>query len=242
MSSRTIITGQQAGHSVGRRREQGPVITIDGPAGVGKSTIAKQLASRLGYQYLDTGALYRAVAWKVRASGVVPADHEAVTKLLPETRIALEQSSDVVRVLVDDQDVTREIRTPEISEVASVISTIPAVRQWLLPVQRQAGAFGGVVAEGRDLGTHVFPEADVKFFLEANVDIRAARRRDQLQAAGHAASLAHTEEQIKARDLRDQARAVAPLAPAPDARLINTSVLGVDAIVEQMMAVIATKL
>jgi len=242
MSSRTIITGQQARHSVGQRREQGPIITIDGPAGVGKSTIAKQLASRLGYQYLDTGALYRAVAWKVRASDVDPADHRTVTKLLPETNITLEQRGDGVRVLVDDQDVTREIRTQEISEIASVVSAIPAVRQWLLPIQRQAGASGGVVAEGRDLGTHVFPEADVKFFLEADMDVRAVRRRDQLQAAGHVASLTQTQEHIKARDLRDQARAVAPLAPAADARLINTSVLGVDAIVEQMMAVIASKL
>jgi len=242
MSSRTIITGQQARHSVGQRRAQGPIITIDGPAGVGKSTIARQLASRLGYQYLDTGALYRAVSWKVRASDVDPADHRTVTKLLPETNITLEQSGDGVRVLVDDQDVTREIRTQEVSEIASVVSAIPAVRQWLLPIQRQAGASGGVVAEGRDLGTHVFPEADVKFFLEADVDVRAVRRRDQLQAAGIVASLTQTQEQIKARDLRDQARAVAPLVAAADARLINTSALGVEAVVEQMMAVIASKL
>ena len=236
------MTGQQAVGLVGQRREQGPIITIDGPAGVGKSTIAKQLASRLGYQYLDTGALYRAVAWKVRASDVDPADHRTVTKLLPETRITLEQSGEGVRVLVDDQDVTLEIRTQEISEIASVVSAIPAVRQWLLPIQRQAGASGGVVAEGRDLGTHVFPKADVKFFLEADVDVRAARRSDQLRAAGHVASLDQTEKQIKARDVRDQARAVAPLAPAADARLINTSALGVEAVVEEMMAVIATKL
>ncbi len=236
------MTGQQAVGSVGQRREQGPIITIDGPAGVGKSTIARQLASRLGYQYLDTGALYRAVAWKVRASDVDPADQRTVTKLLPETRITLEQSEDGVRVLVDAQDVTREIRTQEISEIASVVSAIPAVRQWLLPIQRQAGASGGVVAEGRDLGTHVFPEADVKFFLEADVDVRAVRRHDQLQAAGHVASLTQTQEQIKARDLRDQARAVAPLVAAADARLINTSALGVEAVVEHMMAVVASKL
>ncbi len=236
------MTGQQAVGLVGQRRERGPIITIDGPAGVGKSTIAKQLASRLGYQYLDTGALYRAVAWKVRASDVDPADHRTVTELLPETRITLEQSEDGVRVLVDAQDVTREIRTQEISEIASVVSAIPAVRQWLLPIQRQAGASGGVVAEGRDLGTHVFPEADVKFFLEADMDVRAVRRRDQLQAAGHVASLTQTQEHIKARDLRDQARAVAPLVAAADACLINTSALGVEAVVEQMMAVVASKL
>ncbi|HKW86144.1 MAG TPA: (d)CMP kinase [Nitrospiraceae bacterium] len=242
MRSKAIIVGQQTGRPVRQRNRRGPIITIDGPAGVGKSTIAKQLASRLGYQYLDTGALYRAVAWKVQASGVDPTDHQTVSKLLSETRIALEQSSDGVRVLVDDRDVTREIRTPEISEVASVVSAIPAVRQWLLPVQRQVSMSVGMVAEGRDLGTHVFPEADVKFFLEADVDIRAARRRDQLRAAGQITSLAQTQEDIKVRDLRDRSRVVAPLVPAADARLINTSILGVDAIVEQMMAVIASKL
>lgn len=218
------------------------VVTIDGPAGAGKSTVAKRLAVRLGYLYLETGALYRAVAWKVRGTGVDPSESQAVADLLTGTRMTMEPTDAQARVFVDSKDVTAEIRTPEISRIASVISAIPAVREWLLPLQRRIGASGGVVAEGRDLGTRVFAAADVKFFLEAGAEVRAARRHRELAAAGQTVPLDQTREELETRDERDRSRDVAPLVPAPDAHVIDTSALDVDQVVDRMMAVIATKL
>lgn len=218
------------------------IVTIDGPAGAGKSTVARLLAERLGYLYLDTGALYRAVAWKVQASGVNPSVRRGVIGLLSTTTVSLDLVNGQVRVLVDGRDVTREIRTPEISRIASLVSAVPEVRDWLLPVQRRIGARGGVVAEGRDLGTRVFPAAPVKFFLEAREEIRAARRHRELVAAGHAPSVEQTRDEMQARDQRDRSRDVAPLVPAPDAVVIDSSALTVDQVVERMLAVVATKL
>jgi CMP/dCMP kinase len=222
------------------------IITIDGPAGAGKSTVAKLLAARLGYLYLDTGALYRAVAWKVKSGGVNPADTLGVVALLPATRITMEPGAPgggQPRVLVDSRDVTEEIRLPEISRLSSVVSAIPAVRDWLLPVQRKIGRQGGVVAEGRDMGTRVFPKAEAKFFLEADVAVRAHRRHRELAAAGHhSGSLEQTQAELQARDERDRSREVAPLAVAPGARVINTSALEVDQVVAQMMDIVAAKL
>ncbi|MFQ5992542.1 MAG: (d)CMP kinase [Nitrospiraceae bacterium] len=218
------------------------IITIDGPAGAGKSTVAKRLASHLGYLYLDTGALYRAVALQVRATGVNPADEQAVSAVLPSTRISMEQHADRLQVRVNDRDVTQKIRTPQISEIASTISAIPAVREWLFPVQRELAAEGGVVAEGRDAGTRVFPGADVKFFLDADLAVRARRRQQELTAAGHAVKLQQTMDDICARDARDRGRDLAPLVPASDALVIDTSTLQIDQVVERMMGAISTKL
>jgi cytidylate kinase len=218
------------------------IIAIDGPAGAGKSTVAKLLAARLGYVYLDTGALYRAVAWKVRMSGIVPTDSAAVAAILPKTHIRMEFAHGQMRVHVDDRDVTSELRTPEISAAASIVSAIPAVREWLLPIQREVGAAGSVVAEGRDIGTKVFPGADVKFFLEADVDVRAARRHRELVGAGHWTQLEQTRQDLSGRDARDRTREVAPLVPAPDAFRIDTSKLDPDQVVDEMMSVIAAKL
>ena len=204
--------------------------------------MARVLALRLGYLYLDTGALYRAVAWKVQRAGVEPGSVEAIATLLRATTIRIEQQPERTCVLVDGQDITKEIRSPEVSRLASVVSAIPAVREWLLPVQREIGRSGGLVAEGRDLGTRVFPSADVKFFLDASLEVRAARRTLELTAAGRHAVLDQTSREIEARDGRDRTRELAPLVPAPDARIIDTSDLQVEEIVDRMMDAIASKL
>ncbi len=208
--------------------------------------MAKLLAARLGFLYLDTGALYRAVAWKVKSGEVNPADTPGVVALLPATRITMEPgapSGGQPRVLVDGRDVTEDIRLPEISRLASVVSAISEVRDWLLPVQRKIGSQGGVVAEGRDMGTRVFPEAEAKFFLEADVAVRAHRRHRELTAAGHqSGSLEETQAELQARDERDRSREVAPLTVAPGARMIDTSALEVDQVVAQMMDIVAAKL
>jgi cytidylate kinase len=218
------------------------IVTIDGPAGAGKSTVARQLAARLGYLYLDTGALYRAVAWKVRSEGVKQEDGEAIAKLLSGLQVGMDQHGDGVRVTVNGRDVTTELRTPEISALASQVSAIPAVREWLLPVQRRVAEAGGVVAEGRDLGTRVFPSADAKFFLDADVDTRAGRRQQDLAAAGRTAPLERTKQDIETRDQRDRSRAIAPLVPAADAEVIDSSSLTVEQVLDRMMGKIAAKL
>jgi CMP/dCMP kinase len=218
------------------------IVAIDGPAGVGKSTVAKQLASRLGYLYLDTGALYRAVAWATLQNGHDPADADAIAGLLPKLSIQMQFKNETISVSVNGKDVSGELRTPAVSSAASVVSAIPAVRAWLLPVQRQIGQQGSVVAEGRDIGTKVFPAAEVKFFLEADPTVRADRRHRELVAAGQGGGIEQTSAELAGRDNRDRSRAVAPLVPAQDARHIDTSTLSAEEVVNQMLAVVAAKL
>ncbi len=216
------------------------IIAIDGPAGVGKSTVAKLLATRLGYLYLDTGALYRAVAWKTLQSRIRPTDHEQVTTVLQTTSIHMQFHEGAMQVFVDSIEVTEYLRTPEVTAAASIVSAIPAVREWLLPIQRQIGQRGSVVAEGRDIGTKVFPTAPYKFFLEADADVRVARRHRELVAAGRGGTVETTSRDLSDRDRRDRTRSVDPLVPAGDARFIDTSALSPDQVVEQMIATVST--
>jgi cytidylate kinase len=192
--------------------------------------------------YLDTGALYRAVAWAVRSAGVNPSDHAAVARLLSETDLRIERREGRMAVVVDGRELSQELRTPEISHLASVVSAIPAVRDRLLPVQREAAERESVVAEGRDIGTRVFPQADVKFFLDADLEVRAARRHRELVAEGTAESPDQTRREVAARDERDRSRDIAPLAPASDAHVIDTSGLDVEQVLDRLMAVVAPKL
>ena len=218
------------------------IVAIDGPAGVGKSTVAKLLASRLGFLYLDTGALYRAVAWAVLEQKLEPADAEAVAGLLSKLSLRMQVTNNEVTVFINGKDVTKDLRTPAVSAAASVVSAIPAVRAWLLPVQREIGEKGSVVAEGRDIGTKVFPSAPVKFFLEADVTVRAQRRHLELVAAGHRTAIEQTSAELAGRDDRDRSRSMAPLVAADDARHIDTSRLSAEEVVNQMLAVVTAKL
>jgi cytidylate kinase len=218
------------------------IVTIDGPAGVGKSTTAKRLAERFGYAYLDTGALYRAVAWKVKTAGVDPSSVGEVETLLSTTTLQLISHNQILSIFVDSEEVGQELRSLAIGQFASSLAAIPLVRDWLLPIQRDFGGKGGVVAEGRDMGTRVFPYADVKFFLDADLDIRTSRRHQEIEKEENGQNWTVVRQSIADRDARDRSRTVAPLIPASDAMVIDTSNLSVDEVVDRMGKVIATRL
>lgn len=217
------------------------VVAIDGPAGAGKSTAARRLAARLGYAFLDTGAIYRAVALVARRRGIDWGDAPALAALAERLDLVFVPQGEVNRVMVDGQDVTAEIRAPEISEGASRVSAHPPVRAALLDLQRRLAAGGGVVAEGRDVGTVVFPQAEAKFFLTASPSERAGRRARELAAAGRPVDAARVLEEMRIRDERDSTRAVAPLRKADDAIEIDSDRLAPDEVVERMVEVIQAR-
>jgi cytidylate kinase len=210
-----------------------PIIAIDGPVGAGKSTVAERLARALGFEYVNTGAMYRAVAVAARAAGIDADDPEAERKLdqlLAGTRIDFSDG----RVSLNGRDITAEIGSPEIGESASRLSTLRVVRERMRDLQRAAGARGGVVMEGRDIGTAVFPDAEFKFFLDASPEVRAERRWRELAARGVRIAREEVLAQLLERDRRDRERELAPLIPAPDAIVIDASRLGVDEVVALM--------
>lgn len=211
------------------RRE--PVITIDGPAGAGKSTAARALARRLGFRLLDTGAMYRALAWAVREAGLAPDDTPALRAVLDATTVAL----DGERVLVNGRDVTGEIRSPVIGELTSVLTMLRAVREKMTPMQRALAADGGVVLEGRDTGSVVCPDADVKFYLDATLEARARRRREELAERGLALDLDRVREEVARRDRQDMGRAIAPLVRPADAVVVDTTGLDEAEVLERLM-------
>ncbi len=219
-------------------KKNGLVIAIDGPSGAGKSTAAKLLARRLGYLYIDTGAMYRAVGWKAKREGIDPADEVKLAELCSRIDVAIILDKGDPRYCVDGHDVSGEIRTAEMGMMASAVSKSPAVRKRLLALQRELGKHGGVVMDGRDIGTVVFPDADVKFFLEASAEERGRRRYRELRAAGADVELERITREIEERDRQDSERALAPLRRADDARLVDSTALDIDAVLGIMLSAV----
>jgi CMP/dCMP kinase len=218
-----------------------PIVAIDGPAGAGKSTVTHNVAAALDYLVLDTGAIYRSLALAARIAQVDWADAHGVSAIATDLarRSAIEfraLSTSGQSVLLDGVDVSAAIRTQEIAEGASRVSSIPEVRAALLELQRAVGRNGGVVVEGRDIGSVVFPDAEAKFFLTASVEVRAQRRLDELLARGERVDFDSVAKDVRDRDERDRNRAVAPLIQAPDAHLVDSSNLSVDEVVQLIVA------
>jgi cytidylate kinase len=218
-----------------------PVVAIDGPAGAGKSTVTRRVADELGYVLVDTGALYRVVALAAQRAGVSWDDAVAMGmlahQLVEERAVELgTQNSGGYAVKLRGEDVSLAIREPSVSQGASKVSAVPAVREALLDMQRQAGAAGGAVLEGRDIGTVVFPDAEAKFFLTARAEVRARRRFDELLARGASPELSAVEREVAERDLRDSTRPIAPLKQASDACQIDSSGLSIEQVVGRIVA------
>jgi cytidylate kinase len=213
------------------------IIAIDGPSGAGKGTIARAVAAELGYRHIDSGAMYRAVGWKALRDGVTLTDEAAVAQVVDTSRIGVDGSV----VTIDGVDVSRAIRTPEIDRAATAVARLPRVRELLVAAQRQLGADGGIVMEGRDIGTVVFPQADVKIYLDASEDERARRRALDPAHTG-TTSVAEVASALVERDRSDRTRQVSPLYAAPDALLVDTTALAVPAVVDAVLREVRKRL
>lgn len=217
-------------------------IAIDGPAGAGKSTMARACAKALGYLYVDTGAIYRTVGYYMRLMGIGPKDRDGIARLIDEVNIEIRYEDGVQHMILNGTDVTDEIRTPEMSMYASGVSAQPCVRAFLLDMQRELARTQNVVMDGRDIGTVVLPDAQVKIFLTADVRVRAERRLAELQAKGEKTSLQKVLAEMQARDKQDSERAAAPLRQAKDAVLLDTSALTPEAAVDAILSIVRGKL
>ena len=218
-------------------------IAIDGPAGAGKSTIAKALANELGYHYVDTGAIYRTVAYFLDLLGISPKDADGVERYIDELTVNIEyDETGRQHMIMNGMDVTDEIRTQDISQKASLVSAHKVVRDMLLDMQRDVAKQHNVIMDGRDIGTVVLPRATVKIFLTASAEVRAQRRTEELMAKGQKADYAQTLKDIKQRDYQDMNRPVAPLKQAKDAILLDTSNLDIDGVIAEMKRIIGEKI
>jgi cytidylate kinase len=213
----------------------GRVVAIDGPVGAGKSTVARALARRLGFRYVDTGAMYRSVAWAAVQRNIALSNEEAVAGLVRDLDIEFIPDREGQRVLVNGDDATEAIRRPEMSEASSIVSAYPAVREAMVALQRRMGATGDVVMEGRDIGTVVFPDAEVKVYLDASLDERAGRRFRELRGRGEPVTYVDVRRALEDRDRRDSTRAHSPLRVAPGAIVVNSTGMEVAGVVEEIV-------
>ena len=212
------------------------IITIDGPSGVGKSTVSKSVARKLGFTYLDTGAMYRAVALQVKRESVDPGDEKRLKSLLDNTEIRLVRNNNgELVILLNNEDVTALIRTPEVSKLSSDVATKRAVRVKLVELQQEIGKTGNIVAEGRDMGTYVFPDAAFKFYLDASLGERARRRWKQLEETGGGGDIESVKNEIIKRDAQDMERSESPLHPAVNAVIIDTTNLTSDEVTDRII-------
>lgn len=216
-------------------------IAIDGPSGVGKSTLGKALARYFNYLFIDSGAIYRAIGLRAIQTETPLDDAEAITRIARAAQINLEGDPDALRVYLDGEEVTRAIRTPQMSRAASVVATIPAVREVVVEKLREMSRAGGVVMDGRDIGTKVFPEAEVKLFLEASPEVRAERRWREEREKGREVSLEQVKTENQERDQRDRTRAATPLVKADDAILIDTSTMTVENVIARVLEIIQAR-